>query len=109
MLGLKEYVVKSLDGWIRRKIRVILWKQWKKSKKRRAMLYDYCNSIKHPNPNLISWLCRNGNRYWYVSHKLNIYISIADIRKLGFKELEQSLLKIKESRRYAELFNIRYS
>jgi hypothetical protein len=27
----RDYLFKELDGWLRRKLRVILWKQWKRT------------------------------------------------------------------------------
>lgn len=36
-LGMTKYKLNEMDGWIRGKIRVILWKQWKTTKKRVRM------------------------------------------------------------------------
>ena len=51
-----------LEGWIRRGLRMCLWKQWKKIRTR------YCNLIK---PELPDWaalsLANTRKAYWYIT------------------------------------------
>lgn len=103
-----EFIINSLDGWMRRKIRTIIWKQWKRYRKRYLMLSKFSHGNKHKP--LVHWMCRNGNRYWYISLKLNLFMTKEWVAKnTNFKELTNSILIIKESHRYMQLSKNRYS
>ena len=75
-------VVKSVDEWLRRRIRAIYWKQWKKVKTRYKMIRKY---------NLPEWKvhefanCRKG--IWRAAIMLNSVLTNKEIAKLGYKSL----------------------
>lgn len=46
-LGATKYYFNNIDGWIRRKIRCYLWKQWKTSANRLRKAQYYCKSLSH--------------------------------------------------------------
>ena len=75
-------VLKSVDEWLRRRIRAIYWKQWKKVKTRYKMIRKY---------NIPEWKvhelanCRKG--IWRAAIMLNSVFTIKEVAKLGYKSL----------------------
>lgn len=69
------------DKWLRRRLRMYIWKQWKKIRTRYAMLkkfgLDYKTAIKFANT-------RKG--YWHVSNSLVLTLAVTDnrLRKAGY-------------------------
>ena len=50
------------DKWIRRRIRQLLWKQWKKPSKRKE---EYIRRVKHSSD--VETHCFSTNGYWHVA------------------------------------------
>lgn len=96
-LNLKQYVVgwvnyfklanmkillKDIDQWLRRRLRMFIWKRWKKVKTRYKRLkqlgYNHSNAIKYANT-------RKG--YWQVAGSQILSCSITDnrLRKQGYQ------------------------
>ena len=68
----------GVDQWIRRRIRQLLWKQWKKPENRRR---EFCRRLwKAPPDGAVAF---SSNRYWRMSE--NWYIHTA----LSNKQLER--------------------
>lgn len=95
-LRLKEYVIgwvnyfklanmkqllQTIDEWLRRRLRMFIWKRWKKVKTRykrlRQLGYNHSNAIKYANT-------RKG--YWQVAGSQILSCSITDdrLRKAGY-------------------------
>ena len=78
MADMKQLMLKT-DEWLRRKIRAVYWKQWKKVKTRYKMLKKY---------NLPDWKvheianCRKG--IWRSALVLNSILTIKEIANLGY-------------------------
>ena len=60
----------SVDQWIRRRIRQLLWKQWKKPENRRR---EFCRRLRKAPPD--GAVAFSSNRYWRMSK--NRYINMA--------------------------------
>lgn len=60
----------ATDTWIRRRIRQILWKQWKSPKKRREELAKRAPRLKLDNVPLSS------NRYWCIARSPQIHLAL---------------------------------
>jgi len=75
-------ILREVDEWLRRRIRAIYWKQWKRTKTRYKMLgkYDLPDWVTHNYAN-----CRKG--IWRASMMLNRVFTKAEIAKLGYKSL----------------------
>jgi Group II intron, maturase-specific domain. len=75
-------VLIGIDEWLRRKIRAIYWKQWKKVKTRIKMIGKY---------NIPRWKvlelanCRKG--IWRASKMLNSVFTNKEIASIGYKTL----------------------
>jgi group II intron reverse transcriptase/maturase len=82
----------STDEWLRRKIRVIYWKQWKKVKTRHERIRKY---------NVPEWKvhemanCRKGN--WRAALMLNRALTNKEIASLGYMSMTRYYLKICEN------------
>lgn len=106
-LKLKEYIrgwinyfkladmkglMQKTDEWLRRKIRAIYWKQWKKVKTRYKMIRKY---------NLPEWKvhkfanCRKG--IWRSTIMLNSVLTNKEIANLGFISMTDYYLKVCEN------------
>lgn len=85
-------LLKQTDEWLRRKIRAIYWKQWKKVKTRYKMIRKY---------HLPEWKvheianCRKG--IWRSSIILNSVLTNKEIANLGYITLTDYYLKICEN------------
>lgn len=82
-------VLNTIDKWLRRRIRAIYWKQWKKVKTRYKMIRKY---------NVPEWKvqelanCRKG--IWRASAMLNSVFTNKEVAKLGYKSMQDYYLKI---------------
>jgi len=80
------------DEWLRRKIRAIYWKQWKKVKTRYKMLKKY---------NIPEWKvhemanCRKG--IWRAAFVLNSILTNKEIANLGYMSMTDYYLKVCEN------------
>ncbi len=85
-------LLKETDEWLRRKIRAIHWKQWKKIKTRYKMLKKY---------NLPEWKvhelanCRKG--IWRATVMLNSVLTNKEIASIGYIPMTDYYLKICEN------------
>jgi len=76
-----KILLRDTDSWLRRRIRMFIWKQWKKIRTRYAMLrkfgLDHNTAIKFANT-------RKG--YWHTanSHILNVTVTDNRLRKAGY-------------------------
>lgn len=74
-------LLSETDSWLRRRLRMFIWKQWKKIRTRHAMLrkfgLDHKTAIKFANT-------RKG--YWHIanSHILNVTVTDNRLRKAGY-------------------------
>ena len=90
------YTVKKLDSWLRRRLRNILWRQWKTPKTRRKKLLGlgvyHHNAIKATS---------NGRGPWFNSGvaSLNVALPVSYFDKLG-------LLKLSNELKYAEQIDL---
>ena len=82
----------SIDEWLRRRIRAIYWKQWRKVKTRYKMIRKY---------NLPEWKvheianCRKG--VWRSSIVLNSVLTNKEIANLGYISMVSYYLKVYEN------------
>jgi group II intron reverse transcriptase/maturase len=82
-------VLKQIDEWVRRKIRAIYWKQWKKVKTRYKMIRKY---------NIPEWKvhelanCRKGT--WRAALMLNSVFTNKEIASIGYKSFTDYYLKV---------------
>ena len=82
-------IAQSLDEWIRRRIRMCYWKQWKRIKAR------YENLVRRGIPKAKAWEFANTRKgYWRVSNSPILSRSITNefLEKAGFKSLVQKYL-----------------
>ena len=71
----------SIDEWLRRRIRMCIWKSWKRAKTRMKNLL--CCGLSEE----IAYMCANNSKsYWYISGTLNLQqaMSIDNLRKSGY-------------------------
>lgn len=77
-------LAKSLDEWLRRRIRMCLWKQWKKIRTR------YANLCRLDIRNTKAWEFANTRKsYWRISHSpiLSRTITNEYLKKLGLQSI----------------------
>jgi len=85
-------LLKNMDEWLRRKIRAVYWKQWKKVKTRYKMIRKF---------GLPEWKvhqfanCRKG--IWRASRMLNNVLTNKEIASLGYISMTDYYLKICEN------------
>ena len=85
-------MLKQVDEWLRRKIRAIYWKQWKKIKTRYRMIRKY---------NLPEWKvhelanCRKG--VWRSALMLNQILTNKEIARLGYITMTSYYLQVCEN------------
>lgn len=81
----------ELDGWIRRKLRCILWRQWKRTYTRAKNLMKYGLKEAH------AWQCAgNGRGPWWnagASH-MNLCFPAIFFERLGLVSLQKQLQKL---------------
>ncbi len=91
MADMKE-ILRETDGWIRRRIRAVYWKQWKKVKTRYRMIHRY---------NISEWKvhelanCRKGP--WRAALMLNQILSDKEIASQGYTPMTSYYLQIFEN------------
>lgn len=91
MADMKQ-LLRSTDEWLRRKVRAIYWKQWKKIKTRYRMIRKFC---------MPEWKvyelanCRKG--VWRSAIMLNSVLSNKIIVNLGYMSMADYYLKICEN------------
>lgn len=71
----------SIDEWLRRRIRMCIWKSWKRTKTRIKNLLR-CGLSEET-----AYMCANNSKgYWYISGTLNLQqaMSIDNLRKSGY-------------------------
>ncbi|OPZ92157.1 MAG: Reverse transcriptase (RNA-dependent DNA polymerase) [Firmicutes bacterium ADurb.Bin419] len=82
----------EIDEWLRRRIRAVYWKQWKKVKTRYRML----RALKLPERKVHEMAsCRKG--YWRAARLLNSVITNKIIARLGYISMSDYYLKICEN------------
>lgn len=82
----------EVDEWLRRKIRAIYWKQWKRVKTKYRML----RALKLPEWKVHELAnCRKG--YWRTAKVLNSVLTKKIIAKLGYFSMSDYYLKIYEN------------
>ena len=84
-------LVKQLDEWLRRRIRMCYWKRWKKIKTR------HHNLVKLGIDNLKAWEYANTRKgYWRISNSpiLATAMTNAKIKKQGFPTITERYLKV---------------
>lgn len=80
LADMKNFLLET-DKWLRRRLRMFIWKRWKKTKTRYKMLrrlgYDHSNATKYANT-------RKG--YWHVAGSQILSCSITDnrLKKSGY-------------------------
>jgi RNA-directed DNA polymerase len=74
----------TLQGWMRRRLRSVHWKQWKTPRRRYSKLREL--RLTH---SAARWLVRMGDRYWHISRTsaLQRVLSIAYFEELGLEAL----------------------
>jgi RNA-directed DNA polymerase len=77
-------VLRSLTGWVRRRLRCALWRQWKTPRRRRAALLEL-----GARPRLASSMAGSGRGPWYLAltHTLHVWLSKAYFHSLGLPSL----------------------
>lgn len=86
-----DYLFKELDGWLRRKLRVILWKQWKRTYTRAK------NLIKLGLSSNAAWrFVRKQRGPWAVAgtNVMNRMLNISYFEKLGLISLQNQYLRL---------------
>ena len=87
-----KQVLRSTDEWLRRRIRAVYWKQWKKVKTRYRMIQKF---------GLPEWKvhemanCRKGT--WRAAIMLNSVLTNKEIASLGYMSMADYYLKICEN------------
>jgi len=91
MADMKQ-LLKETDEWLRRKIRTIYWRQWKRVKTRYKMLrkYHFPEWKVHEIAN-----CRKGS--WRAAIMLNCVLTNKEIANLGFISMADYYLRICEN------------
>ncbi len=85
-------MLKQTDEWLRRKIRAIYWKQWKRIKTRYRMIRRY---------HLPDWKvhemanCRKG--IWRAALMLNPVLTNKEIARLGYMPMTDYYLQVREN------------
>ena len=84
--GLQYKELRALDGWIRRRIRLCFWKDWKRPKTRRRMLLRL--GVAEERVHLAS---RSRKGYWRMSANSLVQLALNDqlLEKLGLPSLSK--------------------
>jgi RNA-directed DNA polymerase len=77
-------VLRSLNSWVRRRLRCALWRQWKTPRRRKAALLAL-----GVRPRLASSMAGSGRGPWYLAltHTLHVWLSNAYFKSLGLPSL----------------------
>ncbi|MGB8453057.1 MAG: group II intron maturase-specific domain-containing protein [Anaerocolumna sp.] len=85
-------LMEKIDEWLRRRIRTVYWRQWKKVKTRYRML----KALKLPEWKVHELAnCRKG--YWRAAQVLNCALTNKIIARLGYISMSDYYLKICEN------------
>jgi group II intron reverse transcriptase/maturase len=87
-----KQLMKETDEWLRRRIRAVYWKQWKKVRTRYKML----QSLKLPEWK-VHELANSRKGYWRMAMVLNCAITNKIIARLGYISMSDYYLKICEN------------
>ena len=100
---MKEFLSK-LDGWIRRKLRVILWKSWKKQRTRFKKLRGLGLSLEQTK-----MIVSSRKSYWRLSNtpQLNKAMGVAFFNDLGLINLVDRYISVSLSRSTAVYRTVR--
>ena len=91
MADMKQLMI-STDEWLRRRIRTIYWKQWKKVKTR----YRNLRALKVPE-GLVHELANSRKGYCRMGQMLNVAITNKVIARLGYISMTDYYLKVCEN------------
>ena len=84
--------LKEWDGWLRRRLRMYIWKQWKKPRTK------YRNLIKLGIPEKYAWMTAMSRRgYWFVAGTTSVGRAISNERlaRAGYYELSSAYESIR--------------
>jgi RNA-directed DNA polymerase len=87
-----KQLMKETDEWLRRRIRAVYWKQWKRVRTRYKML----QRLKLPEWK-VHELANSRKGYWRMAHVLNCAITNKLIARLGYISMSDYYLKICEN------------
>lgn len=74
LADMKWYLI-ELDAWFRRRLRMVIWKQWKLTKTK------YRNLVKLGFSNYKAWIWANSRKsYWRTANSKSLAIAISNIR-----------------------------
>lgn len=87
-----KVLMSEVDKWLRRKIRTVYWKQWKRVRTKYRML----RALKLPEWKVHELAnCRKG--YWRAAKVLNCVLTKKIIARLGYISMSDYYLKICEN------------
>ncbi|MCX7922444.1 MAG: group II intron reverse transcriptase/maturase [Clostridia bacterium] len=89
-----KQLLNEIDEWLRHRIRMVLWKQWKKVKTKFAMLKHYGISEEK------AWIVanmRNGDYYLSNHYLVNFALNNKTLLDMGFPSLKECYLKVCEN------------
>jgi hypothetical protein len=81
----------EIDEWLRRRIRMCIWKSWKRIKTR------FKNLLRCGLEKEIAYMCSNNSKgYWYLSNTLNLKQAInnANLKRAGYPNMLDYYRKI---------------
>ena len=85
-------LLETIDRWLRRRLRMVIWKRWKKTK------IKYSNLLKTALDKKSAWyLANTSNKYWYVagSSWMNIAIPNVYFEKANYLSLSACYAKVR--------------
>lgn len=83
---------KQFDQWIRRRLRMCIWKQWKRVRKRIRELRAL------GQPDWIAFMLANSRRgSWEIARNLNNAVNSTYFDQLGLKSLEERYLELRST------------
>lgn len=84
--------MRETDSWLRRRIRMCIWKMWKKTKTR------YINLMKCGIPKYKAYMWSYTKGYWRVagSWVLTTSITNARLQRQGYPSIEDSMLRLRK-------------
>ena len=91
MADMKQLMIRT-DEWLRRRIRTIYWKQWKKVKTR----YRNLRALKI-SEELVHELANSRKGYWRMSQMISVALTNKVIARLGYISMTDCYLKVCEN------------
>ncbi|WP_276326110.1 group II intron maturase-specific domain-containing protein, partial [Alicyclobacillus hesperidum] len=80
------------DEWIRRRLRMCIWKQWKRARTRLRELRAL------GQPDWIAFMMANSRRgYWEMARNLNNAMNKTYFEQLGLRSLQERYLKLRSA------------